>query len=267
MQDKYITDGSIGREELFFYRLMEGFNLPPIAARAIVEMGKEIFLKDGNVPGKIGQCKYIAIAGSEGPGKMKKDSEHKEIILTTDMPDDLVVYQKYGLAGYRQCVILRITEEAREQGTLLTIRDLVRLLKSSYSTLKRDIKEIRYNGFFVPIRGTIKDIGPISHKAKIVDYYIRGYTPTEIEKIAKHALKNIERYINDFSKVLILKKKGESIDSIRQIIGLSEHLIKEYLNLCEKYENSEFKKRLDELAETVKIYQPPATFKKRGLVT
>ena len=53
-------------------------------------MGKEIFLKDGNVPGKIGQSKYIAIAGSEGPGKMKKDSEHKEIILTTDTPKYLL---------------------------------------------------------------------------------------------------------------------------------------------------------------------------------
>jgi hypothetical protein len=162
MRDKYITDGSIGREELFFYRLMEGFNLPPIAARAIVEMGKEIFLKDENVPGKIGQCKYIAIAGSEGPGKMKKDSEHKEIILTTDTPDDLVVYKKHGLAGYRQCVILRITEEAREQGALLTIRDLVRLLKSSYSTIKRDIKEIRSNPHSVPFHFTFAPINSFS---------------------------------------------------------------------------------------------------------
>lgn len=265
MQDRYVTEGSIGREELFYYRLLEGFNLPPIAAKAIVEMGREIFLKDGDMPGKVGQCKYIAIAEKEGAGKEKKDAEHKEISLTIDAPEDLVVYQKQGLSGLRQSVILRLTEEAKEQGALLTIRDLVRLLKCSYSTIKRDIKEIRSRGFFVPIRGSIKDIGPISHKAKIVDLYIRGYTPTEIEKNARHSLKNIERYINDFCKVLILKRKGESIDSIRQIVGLSERTIKEYLKLCETYENSEFRSRLDELAETVKIYRPPATFKKRGL--
>ena len=63
---------------------------------------------------------------------------------------------------------------------------------------------------------------------------------------------------------MILKRKGESIDSIRQIVGLSERLVKEYLKLCETYENSEFKSKLDELAETVKTYKPPATFKKRG---
>src|SRR3990172_1688439 len=102
MRDKYITDGSIGREELFFYRLIEGFNLPPIAARAIVEMGKEIFLKDGDVPGKIGQCKYIAIADTEGPEKQKKDAKHKEITISIDIPEDLAVYQKYGIEGYRQ---------------------------------------------------------------------------------------------------------------------------------------------------------------------
>jgi len=266
MQDRYVTEGNIGREELFYYRLVEGFNLPPIAARAIVEMGKELLLRDGEIPGKIGQCKYIAISASEGPGKKKKDSEHKEISLTIDTPEDLVVYQKQGLSGYRQSVILRITNEAKEQGALLTLRDLVRLLKCSYSTIKRDIKEIRSQGFFVPIRGSIKDIGPISHKAKIVELYIKGYTPTEIEKNARHSIKSIERYINDFCKVLILKRKRESIDSIRQIVGLSERLTKEYLCLCETYENSEFKSRLDELAETVKVYKPPATFKKGGLV-
>ncbi len=117
---------------------------------------------------------------------------------------------------------------------------------------------------FIPIRGTIKDIGPISHKVKIVDLYIRGYTPTEIEKNARHSIKSIERYINDFCKVLILKRKEESIDGIRQIVGISERLTKEYLELCDKYENSEFKSKLDELAETVKIYKPPATYKKGG---
>jgi len=264
MQDIYVTEGSIGREDIFYYRLLEGFNLPPIAARAIVEMGKEFFLKDNDTPGKIGQCKYIAIADTEGPEKQKKDAEHKEISITIDMPEDLAVYQKYGIDGYRQSVILRITNEAREQGALLTIRDLVRLLKSSYSTIKRDLKEIRSRGLFIPIRGTIKDIGPISHKVKIVDLYIRGYTPTEIEKNARHSIKSIERYINDFCKVLILKKKGESIDGIRQIVGISERLTKEYLELCDKYENSEFKSKLDELAETVKIYKPPATYKKGG---
>ncbi|MBE0520882.1 MAG: hypothetical protein IBX39_01265 [Candidatus Methanoperedenaceae archaeon] len=98
MQDRYVTDGSIGREELFYYRLLEGFNLPPIAAKAIVEMGKDIFLKDGDTPGKVGQCKYIAIMDSEGPGNKKKDSEHKEISLTIDIPD--------GREQLCQCIVM-----------------------------------------------------------------------------------------------------------------------------------------------------------------
>ncbi len=61
---------------------MDGFNLPPIAAKAIFEMGREIFLKDGDMPGKVGQCKYIAISEKEGAGKEKKEAEHKEIAQT-----------------------------------------------------------------------------------------------------------------------------------------------------------------------------------------
>ena len=78
MQDIYVTEGSIGREDLFYYRLLEGFNLPPIAARAIVEMGKEFFLKDNDTPGKIGQCKYIAIADTEGETFNLRDLFKKE---------------------------------------------------------------------------------------------------------------------------------------------------------------------------------------------
>ena len=63
---------------------------------------------------------------------------------------------------------------------------------------------------------------------------------------------------------LHLVDTASSIDGIRQIVGISERLTKEYLELCDKYENSEFKSKLDELAETVKIYKPPATYKKGG---
>ena len=116
----------------------------------------------------------------------------------------------------------------------------------------------------MPIRGSIKDIGPTSHKAKIVELYIKGYTETEIKRNTEHSLRSIERYIVGFSKVLILKEKGETFDTIRQIVGLSERVTRDYLSLIEAYNGQEYRKRLREIGETVKVYTPPATFRYIG---
>jgi len=265
VRDSYITSNWMGREDLLYNRLVEGFNLPPIAARAVVGLSMDVLLDDNKTPGGLGQIKYIAISDTEGPGKKIVDSAHEEVILTLDAPEDRETYQEHDLQTLRRQVILRITNEAKDQGALLTVKDLVRLLKISYSTAKRCIRALRSAGFSVPIRGSVKDIGPTSHKAKIVELYIKGYTETDIKRNTYHSLRSIERYIVDFSKVLVLKKKGEVFDTIRQIVGLSERVTKDYLSLIDAYNGPEYEKRLKEISETVKVYTPPATFKKTGV--
>jgi hypothetical protein len=256
----------MGREELLYNRLVEGFNLPPIAARAVVNLSMDVLLDDNKTPGGLGQIRYIAISEAEGPGKKIMDSAHKEVVLTLDAPEDRETYQEHDLQTLRRQVILRITHEAKDQGALLTVKDLVRLLKVSYSSVKRCIKALRLDGFPVPIRGSVKDIGPMSHKAKIVELYVKGYTETEIRRNTEHSLRSIERYIIDFSKVLVLKEKGMVFDTIRQIVGLSERVTRDYLSLIEVYNGQEYKDRLREISGTVKAYTPPATFKKTGVI-
>lgn len=265
MKDNYILDGHINRDSIFYHKLVTGFQLAPIAAKAVIDLVKNTFLDDVSVPGGVGQMKYIAVSEKEGPGSKMKDAEHLEVILTLDTPEDLETYRKYGLPGYRQQVILRITDETRDQGALLRIKDIVRLLKTSASTIKRDIKKLRKQGFFVQTRGPVKDIGPVSHKTKIVEWFIKGYTTSEISISSCHSIKSVERYITSFSRVLVLWRRGESVDSIRFIVGISERLTREYISLCEKYNGTQFQKRLDELSETPDIYIQPATFKKKRM--
>ena len=174
------------------------------------------------------------------------------------------VYEKFGLSAYRQHILLRITQEARDQNALLTIKDLVKLLKSSYSTIERDIKHFREKDLFVPLRGIVKDIGPSSHKSKIVELYLKGYTPTEIQRSTRHSLQSIERYIKDFSRVSILTKREESIDNIRLIVGISERLIKEYQELFMKYRDGDHRKRIEELTDNITVYDSPMSFKKNA---
>lgn len=251
------------KEQMFRLHLMNGFNFAPITADAILEMSKDFFQSNkSNVHD--GQIVYLAISDEEGPGKSIIDSKHREVILTLDAPEDMEVYEQFGLSTYRQHVVLRITQQAREQNALLTIKDLVKLLKNSYSTLKRDIKALRVRGFFVPIRGVVKDIGPSSHKTKIVELFVKGYTTSEIKTLTRHSLKSIERYIKDFSRVSILTARSESIDNIRLIVGISERLVKEYQELYMNYKDGEHKQKIDELVSNITVYDPPMTFKKNA---
>lgn len=251
------------KEQMFRLHLMNGFNFAPITADAILEMSKDFFQSNkSNVHD--GQIVYLAISDEEGPGKSIIDSKHREVILTLDAPEDMEVYEQFGLSTYRQHVVLRITQQAREQNALLTIKDLVKLLKNSYSTLKRDIKALRGRGFFVPIRGVVKDIGPSSHKTKIVELFVKGYTTSEIKTLTRHSLKSIERYIKDFSRVSILTARSESIDNIRLIVGISERLVKEYQELYMNYKDGEHKQKIDELVSNITVYDPPMTFKKNA---
>ena len=164
MNDIYVTKSGMTKEQMFRLRLINGFNFAPIIADAIVDLSKDFFQNDNSGVCN-GQILYLAISDEEGPGKSVLDSKHVEVILTLDAPEDMEVYEKFGLSAYRQHILLRITQEARDQNALLTIKDLVKLLKSSYSTIKRDLKHFRERELYVPLRGIVKDIGPSSHES------------------------------------------------------------------------------------------------------
>jgi hypothetical protein len=60
---------------------------------------------------------------------------------------------KEGLAGLRRKRIVRLTNEARLQGALLSYEDLSVLLFTSLATLKRDVKQLDSEGDPVPLKG------------------------------------------------------------------------------------------------------------------
>jgi hypothetical protein len=263
MNDMYILTNGMTKEKMFRLRLISGFNFAPIVADAIVDLSKDFFQNE-NSKIRNGQILYLAISEEEGPGKSILNANHVEVILTLDAPEDMDVYEKFGLSAYRQHILLRIAQEAREQNALLTIKDLVKLLKSSYSTIKRDLKYFRERELYVPLRGIVKDIGPSSHKSKIVEWYLKGYTTTEIQRITRHSLQSIERYIKDFSRVSILTQKKESIDNIRLIVGISESLVIEYQELFRNCKDGDHKQRVEELTDSVTVYDSPMSFKKNS---
>lgn len=221
-------------EEAIIEQIGRDFNLAPFMARTQFEQMRRYFERYLGLERDVGQMTFLAISGDTPPGRPVAESERVPISLTVDCPDDLEVL-RHGVATLRQSKIQRLTEEAQEQGALLTQEDLARLLCTSCSTIKRDIAQLRAGGVDVPTRGQKKDIGKgVSHKTRIIGDWLAGYTFSEIEQRRRHSNHAIERYCADFQRVVCLYARGLSASQIRIGTGLSERLVGEYLGLYEK---------------------------------
>ena len=187
------------------------------------------------------------------------------IKLSLHTQDDLVALKR-GVAALRQARIMRLTEEAYEQGALLSHEDLACLLSSSLATIKRDVGQLRQQGLNVPTRGQVKDIGKgVSHKTQIVQDYLAGYTFSEIERRRRHSARAIGRYCQDFVRVVRLWQKKLSMADIRRTTGLSERLITEYLALYDEDDPDNDRLQLL-LAEPHPATAKPAEIKRGSLI-
>jgi transposase len=233
-------------EEAIIERIVRDFNLAPFMARTQFEQMRRYFERYLGLERDVGEMMFLAVSAEAPPGRPMAECEQVPVNLTLDSPDDLEAL-RHGVAALRRSKIQRLTREAQAQGALLTQEDLARLLCCSRSTIKRDIASLRSEGVDVPTRGQVKDIGRgVSHKTVIVRDWLAGYTFSEIKRRRWHALASIERYCRDFKQVARLHTHGLSIDEIRVTTGLSERLIREYLDLYEEAgpDNSQLKQVL-----------------------
>ena len=198
-----------------------------------------------------GQIWYRAVAIHEPAGKSLVQCEKKKIKLTLFTDQDIQLRNKQGLYALHKAQVLRLTEEARRQGALLTQEDLAILLNVSVPTIKRIMAEYRQQDIYIPTRGNYQDIGPgMSHKTKVIQLFLQGYTETEISNRMQHSLNSIERYLIDFTRVFLLLEQGYPQDQIRLATRLSPKLINEYIQLYKLVKHkSEYQSRLEELKQ------------------
>ena len=220
--------------EAIIERVQHDFNLAPLVARTLFDQMRNYFESYYHLKNDTGQLTYLAVSVDSPAGRKLTECQRVAIKLSLHSPDDLVVLKR-GVAALRQARLMRLTEEAYEQGALLSHEDLACLLSSSLATIKRDVGQLRQQGLNVPTRGQVKDIGKgVSHKTQIVQDYLAGYTFSEIEWRRRHSAEAIGRYCQDFVRVVRLRQKKVKVGDIRRSTGLSERWITEYLALYEE---------------------------------
>lgn len=231
--DKQVIDRLTAKsvEAAIIQRIAEDFRLAPIMARAMFEQIDQYYRQYFPELPDPGQMTFLAVGADVPPGRAVAQSRRVPVRLTMDAPEDVQRLAE-GVSNCRRSRIKRLTQEAYAQGALLTHEDLARLLCTSVSTIKRDIELLGKQGELIPTRGQMRDIGPgVSHKQRIVQLFLDGYTYTEIEMRTRHTIASIRRYVDGFTRVVRLTAEGMSPSEIRIATGLSERMISEYQEL------------------------------------
>lgn len=253
------------RDSQFIQVLKRDFEFSPRTARAIMEEAREIYNLDRIDPsflGEEGKVVRIVVSKEASHGPPIDELSKVEVVLTLDGgTEDDRVRREQGNKALRQHRILRMADECIEQGGSLTQEDLADILEVCPRTIRRDIEELKEKGFTVPTRGVTNDIGPsISHKTKIVKFYLERKTYTEIGHLSCHSPFSIKRYIKSFRQVIFLHRKGLSSKEIAYSADISKSLVEEYLELYREYNIPEYRDRLIDLL-TIK----PSRSKKGGI--
>jgi len=229
--------------------LRERYELSPQISESIVETVNEVYqLKhyDHSQHAKEGKIVRTVISKKAKHGPKLEKLPKTQVTLSKEVTkEDKDLYRHHGKPNLRQVKILRMTNEALEQGGLLTQEDLADILEVTSRTIRRDVKDLKDKGFDIPTRGAYQDIGPgKSHKTKIIELYLNYNTYSEIKRKTRHSPQAIKRYIMDFSRVLLSLKNGLSLKETASIVGISEKLAKEYSELYLKYNTKENQERL-----------------------
>lgn len=260
------------------WELENSYSLSPKLSSSIMMTAKECLLKEYSL--REGQIEVTVIGVEERSGKLIEKMEKKKVRLTIDNGiEDIETLKEFGRTELRQIKIQRITDEAIEQGGVLSQEDLSKYLSCTVRTIQRDVKAIKKKGIEVVTRGYLHNIGRgQTHKVKIIGMYLDGKTYSEIKLTARHSGGAIKRYIESFTKVVMAQSKWiYERKEISSVTGISEGLVKQYLELIrqskkDKTRSENLKDMISRnsyrvgIKKTAKLYSEPLGAMMRGLL-
>lgn len=246
---------------------VEGAGLSPWEAEELVEVVKEVFFSEpAEQPLRSGQLFYECVAATEGAGKALSQCQLVRVVLSVHEKEDRQIGARDGAEALRRHRILRLSEEAREQGGLLTQEDLAELLFCDARTIRRAIADLREKDIVVATRGQQNDIGPgVTHRAVAIRHWIEGMEPVEVARRINHSLSAVERYLQTFARVVFLQQKGFECFAMALTIGVSVAQVKTYLAILKEHDHSaEFERRAKEIEIIGGKFHEAQDFEKGG---
>jgi hypothetical protein len=243
----------------FINQLQAGMNCSMFEAKAILNLVYEVYnpFFDNSAGMKPGQINFEVVSIENSPKEKLSDCQMQTVVLTLDAgEEDLQIRQHHGVIELRRHRLERISNEAFQQGGLLTVEDIAnRLLNCGERTVTRDLQALKQKDIILPLRSTIKDMGrAITHREMIVRYWLSGMEFSEISRRTNHSIEAIANYVDKFKRVIALAKDNYEIHTIAFFVKISKSLAQQYYDLYWANEIVEQrKKELDELLKKTNV--------------
>jgi DNA-binding Lrp family transcriptional regulator len=219
-------------EQAFLQILKKEFHFSPRLARDVLAAAQEGLV--GTTPERTvrpGQVRLV-VASRQAPfGPPLAATAMVEVTLTIDAgAEDSAVREEEGAEGLRRGRILRLLDEALEQGGVLTQEDLGRALGVTARTIRRDMRLLKEEGHLLHTRGRLKGVGRgQTHKARIIELWLDREGYDKIARWLHHSPQAIKRYVSTFLRVVALHEKGTAVAEIAFLTKSSVKVVNDYL--------------------------------------
>jgi len=216
----------------FKNEMINGLNCSPFEAESILEKVHEIYSPLIEItPGiKPGQIQHMVVDASVAPNTPLTMARQRLVVLTLhDGSEDIEIRRKGSVPELRQKRLCRMSQEAFQQGGLLTLEDLAYLFNCGIRTLVNDLKALRKEHIVPPLRSTVKDMGrAITHRKMIITLWLQGHEYSEIAYKACHSVESVSNYVDKFKRCAALFSAGFEVDTVAFMVKISTSLTKEF---------------------------------------
>ncbi|MFZ5820357.1 MAG: DUF1670 domain-containing protein [Chloroflexota bacterium] len=242
-------------DAVFYQVLRQEFNFSLRLARDVLSAAQELLLGQAN-PERVrpGQVRRV-VASLKAPfGPPLAETSKLEITLTVDSgAEDATVMAEQGRESLRRGRILRLIDEALDQGGVLTQEDLAQVLGVDARTIRRDVQALKEAGELLHTRGQLKGVGRgQTHKVKIIELWLDRVGYDVISRQVHHSPQAIRRYVSTFLRLALLHREGKDHKEIAFLTQSSARLVADYLVIYEAAMQNETRRaKLEEEIERV----------------
>ena len=220
------------------YSMIAGDKVRNMFAEDIVKLVREVYKEPHML--EVGQMQWLGVAVDDWPsyGKNARKIRYVPLTLTPVSKDDIqMMANGHSQREIRERKIVRLFNEAYEQGALLSNADVAVMLGACTDTISVQGREyMDREKKVLPTRGTVHDLGTaVTHKRIIIKLYLEGYLVPDIARMTDHSEEAVDRYIKAFNKVRMLKGRMD-VRGIARTLEMSEYLVKQYLEILEEHE-------------------------------
>ena len=217
-----------------------GPDVVKLFVKKIIELNNQYYLRDEFV--RPGQMRWLVLKAGQKYSKGKKLSDMQLIPVTLtlinpeDIEDRITNVKKNELL---EKLIVRLCNETKEQGGVITETDIALLLRMTGSMVSVHITSYEEKTKkVIPRAGTEMDIGrSLTHKKLAFHNYKKKIPTSENARLIDHTPESVDRYIKDGTRIEKLYADGYNEWEMAFFTGLSIGLVQEYVEIIKSYEN------------------------------